>query len=66
MQKNNAFHKFYFYTNFFSYRSIYQIFENDVILLNHGSLFREKDSLQLKSLQFSKMNKLLRNSEICS
>ena len=43
----------------------YQILKNDAILLNHGSFFQEKYSLQLNRLQFSKMNKLLPNSAIC-
>ena len=43
----------------------YQIFKNDVILINHGSFFQEKDSLQLNRFQFSKINKLLPNSAIC-
>ena len=38
--------------------------KNDVILINHGSFFQEKDSLQLKRFQFCKMNKLLPNSAI--
>ena len=44
----------------------YQILKNYVILINHGSFFQEKDSLQLNRFQFSKMNKLLPNSAISS
>ena len=43
----------------------YQILKNDVILINHGSFFQEKDSLQVERFQFSKMKKLLPNSAIC-
>ena len=43
----------------------YQISKNDVILINHGSISQEKDSLQLNRFQFFKMNKLLPNSAIC-
>ena len=39
--------------------------KNDMILINHGSFFQEKDSLQLNHFTFSKMNKLLPNSAIC-
>ena len=35
-----------------------QIFKNDVILINHGSFFQEKDSLQFERCQFFKKNKL--------
>ena len=38
--------------------------KNYLIVLNHGSFFQEKDSLQLNRFQFSKMNNLLPNSEI--
>ena len=41
------------------------MFKNDVILINHGSFFQKKDSLQLNRFQFSKMNKLLPNPTIC-
>ena len=43
----------------------YQILKNDVILINNGPFFQEKDSLQLNRFQFSKMNELLPNSAIC-
>ena len=43
----------------------YQNLKYDVIQINHGSVFQEKDFLQLGRLQFSKMNKLLPNSAIC-
>ena len=36
-----------------------------MILINYKSLFQEKDCLQLNHFQFSKINKLLSNSEIC-
>ena len=36
-----------------------QIFNNDAILINHGSLFLEKDSLQLDRFHFLKMNSLM-------
>ena len=39
-------------------------FKNDVILINHGPLFQEKDSLQHNHFQFSKMYKLFQNSVI--
>ena len=55
---------FIFTRNFFLIASC-QILKNDVILINHGSFFQEKDSLQCHRFQFSKMNKLLPNSAIC-
>ena len=64
MQKNNVFNKFYFCRTFFLIAS-YQILKNYVILINHGSFFQEKNSLQLHRFQFSKMNKLLPNSKNC-
>ena len=36
-----------------------QIFKNDAILINHGSFFQEKDSLQLDRFQFLKMHSLV-------
>ena len=42
----------------------YQILKNDVILINYGSFFQEKDSLQFNRFQFYKINKLLPNSSI--
>ena len=36
-----------------------QIFKNDLIIINHGSFFKEKDSLQLDRFQFLKMNSLM-------
>ena len=63
MQKNN-FINFIFTQNFFLTAS-YQSLKNDVILINYGSFFEEKDSLQLNRFQFSKMNNLLPNSVIC-
>ena len=35
------------------------IFKHDAILINHGSFFGEKDSLQLDRSQFLKMNSLM-------
>ena len=63
MQKNNAFNKFYFYPNFF-FTASYRILKNNVILINYGSFFQGKDSLQLIRFSFSKMNKLLSNSAL--
>ena len=50
MQKNNAFNKFYFYPNFS------QMLKADVILINYGSFFQEKESSQLNRFQFSEIN----------
>ena len=36
-----------------------QIFKNDAILINHGSFFQEKVSLQLDRFRFLKMNSLM-------
>ena len=58
MQKNNAFNKFYFYPNFFSYRFILN-FKIYVILENYGSFFQKKDSSQLYHSQFLKINSLI-------
>ena len=55
---------FIFTRNFFLIAS-YQILKNYVILLDQGSFFQEKDSLQVNGLQFSKLNKLLPNSALC-
>ena len=57
-------------TNFIFTRTIfliasYQILKNNLISINHGSIFQGKYSLQLDRFQFSKMNKLLPNSAIC-
>ena len=54
MQKDNAFNKFYFHPNFFSYRFIPN-FKNNMILISHVLFSQEKDSLQLHRFQFSKM-----------
>ena len=51
---------FIFTRTFFPIAS-YQILKNYMILINHGSFFQKKDSLQLNHLQFLKMNKLLPN-----
>ena len=50
---------------FFLYIASYQLLKNGAILINHGSFFQGKDSLQLDSFQFLKMNQLLLNSAIC-
>ena len=55
---------FIFTRNFFLIIS-YQILKNDVVLINHGSFFQEKDSLQHNRFQFSEMNNLLPNLAIC-
>ena len=36
-----------------------QIFKNDAILINHGSFYQEKDSLQIDRFQCLKMNSLM-------
>ena len=33
--------------------------KNNAILINHGTFFQQKDSLQLDRLQFLKMNSLM-------
>ena len=43
---------------------LYQIFQNDVILMNHGSFFQGKDSLQRYRNQILTINQLLSNSAI--
>ena len=40
IKKNNAFKQILFFLI-----ASYQILKNDVILINHGSFFQEKDSL---------------------
>ena len=55
----------FFVTGYFLIIALYQFFKNDAILINHGSFFQEKDSLQLNRFQFLKMNLLLSNSAIC-
>ena len=55
---------FIFAPTFFLIAS-YQILKNYTILIYYKSIFEEKDPLQLKHFQFSKMNKLLSNSAIC-
>ena len=45
MQKSDVFNKFYF--QLFFHITFYQFFKNSVILINHGSFFQGKDSLQL-------------------
>ena len=52
----------FIFTQTFFLVASYQILKNDVILINHGSFFQEKGSLQFSHFQFSKMNKLLPNS----
>ena len=55
---------FIFAPTFFLIAS-YQIWKNYAILVNHGSFFQEKDSLQLNRFHFSKMKQLLSDSAIC-
>ena len=55
----------FIFTQTFFLNASYQIFKNYVILINHGSYFQDKDSLQLNRFQFSKINELLLNSAIC-
>ena len=57
--------KFFIFNRTFYLIASYQILKNNMILINYGSFFEEKDSLQLNRFQFSKMNKLLPNSAIC-
>ena len=69
-EKNLKYRKIIYLTNFIFTRTFfhitsYKILKNDVILINHGSFFQVKDSLQLNRFQFSKMNKLSPNSAIC-
>ena len=54
----------FIFTQTFLLIASYQILENDVILINYGLFFQEKDSLQINRCQFSKMNKLLPNLAI--
>ena len=54
----------FIFTRTFVLIASYQILKNDVILINHGSFFQEKDSLQLNHLQLSEMKKSLANSAI--
>ena len=49
--KNNVFNKFYFCLNFFLIAS-YKILKNNAILINLGSFFQGKDSLQVDRFQF--------------
>ena len=69
--KNHLKHRKVMYlTNFtfnytFFYIAFYQIFKNRAILINHGSFFQGKETLQLYRLKFLKMNQLLSNSAIC-
>ena len=51
-------------TNFYCYRTFfltvsYEIFKNDVILINHESYFQEKESSQLYRSQFLEINSLI-------
>ena len=55
---------FFIFNRTFYLIASYQILRNDAILINYGSFFQKKDSLQLKRFQFSRMNKLLPNSAI--
>ena len=49
---------FIFVPTFFPIASS-QIFENDAILIYLGSFFQAKDSFQLNSFQFMKINSLM-------
>ena len=60
-QKNDFINKFIFYETFF-FISSRKILKNDAILMNHGSFFQQKDSLQLDGFQFLKIYQLLLNS----
>ena len=53
------------FTQTFFLIASYQNLKNGVILINRGSFFQEKDSLQLNLFTFSKMFKLLPNPAIC-
>ena len=55
----------FIFTRTFFLIASYQILKNDVILINHGLIIQEKDSIQLNRFQCSKINKLLPNSVIC-
>ena len=56
----------FIFTRTFFLVTSYQILKNYVIIINHGPFFQEKNFLQLNHFQFSKMDKLLSNSAICS
>ena len=49
----------FIFTRTFFLVASYQISKNDVILINHGLLFHEKDSLQLNRFQFLELNSLM-------
>ena len=49
----------YILTCTFFHIAFYQIFKNGVILINRGSFFQGKDSLQLNRFQFFKINSLM-------
>ena len=51
-------------TNFIFKRFFFQISKNGAILINHGSFFQGKESLQRYRFHFLKMNQLLSNSAI--
>ena len=51
----------FIFTQTFFLIASYQISKNDVILMNHGSFFQEKDSLQLKPFQFVYKNFVFEN-----
>ena len=54
----------FIFTRTFFLIASYQILKNDVILINHGLFFQEKNSLQLNRFQCSKMNRSLPILEI--
>ena len=43
----------------FLHIAFYQIFKNSAIMINHGSFFQGKDSLQHDSFHFLKINSLM-------
>ena len=47
------------FTRTFFLIASYQILKRDVILINHGSSFQEKESLQLYRSQFLGINSLI-------
>ena len=47
------------FTRTFFLIALYQILKSDVILINQGSFFQEKDSLRLNRSQFLEMNSLM-------
>ena len=52
----------FIYTRTFFLIASYQICKNYVILINHGSFFQEKESLQLDRFQFLEIHYLMAKS----